>query len=93
MTKDQAKIVLLEQALEQSIHTIEFLDGCLRHPIEYKYAYPEETQRELTEFKKLVFVKPTCIHSMNVPNCESCQDRNKKWEQKIAALKLLNYER
>lgn len=90
MTAEQAKIVLFEQALEQAIHTIEFLDGCLCHPNECKYAYPEHTQTNLSEFKKLVVMKPLCAHSMDVPDCKSCQARNERWQQREEAIKTLN---
>jgi hypothetical protein len=90
MTDEEAKLVLLEQALEQAISTIEFLNGCLLEPTQYNYAYPEQTQQKLTEFKKLIVINPRCIHSMYVSECESCQSRSKKWEQKEAAVNILN---
>lgn len=90
MTKDQARIVLLEQALAQAISTIEFLDGCLLSP-NYHYSYPEQTQDRLREFLALVPQSSNfCVHSGFVPNCSSCQKRISNWNKRDEALKVLS---
>ena len=92
MTKEQAQIVLLEQALEQAIRTIEFIDGCLRYPESYRYDYPEHTQKHIVEFRKLVPTGPIgCFHaSMDTPDCASCKSHRVKYLQKEKAIKVLD---
>jgi hypothetical protein len=89
MTKDEARIVLLEQALFQAISTIEFLDGCLLYPKRYRYSYPKQTQDRLREFEKLVKPKEFCVHSMTVPDCPGCQQRVLEFIKRDEALKTL----
>ena len=78
MTKDEARIILLEDALRQAQHTVAFLHGCLTQPDNgemkggYRYAYPEHTQRRLEEWAKLAPPLPSCFHSGQHLNCESC---------------------
>lgn len=90
MNKDEARIVLLEQALRQAISTIEFLDACLLRPERYRYGYPDQTQDQLREFEKLVSVKEEfCVHSGFVPGCKSCNRRVEDWDKRDEALKVL----
>ncbi len=91
MTKEEAKIILLEQALFQAILTIEFLDSCLLSPNFY-YSHPEQTQDLLKEFKKLVKKKELCIHSEFVPDCKSCNQRIEERNKREEALKILTKE-
>jgi hypothetical protein len=59
MTKEEAKIIVLEDALRQAQSTVEFMHGCLTYPYEnhpdggYYYAYPEHTLKHLEEWKNL----------------------------------------
>lgn len=69
--------VLLEDALIQSVHTIEFLHGCLTDD-HYSYQYPEHTKQHLDYVKKLVPIPPLCYHSMTVEGCPSCTYRNQR---------------
>jgi len=89
MTKEEARIVLLEQALSQAICTIRFLDGCLREPGMYKYGYPDQTERHLDEMLELVGEPQLCFHSMDVLDCPSCQDRVKRFRDRDEAEKVL----
>lgn len=92
MTKEEAKIILLEQELVQAYHTINFMHGCLINPTGYKYSYPNQTTKELNEIKKLVNIPRGCPHSLTSPTCESCQERNKRHQERTDALKLLENE-
>ena len=76
MTKDEARIVLLEDALEQARNTIQFMHGCLTHP-QYHYAYPEHTEQMVERINALVPERKYCIHSglRNNEDCESCVQR------------------
>jgi hypothetical protein len=85
MTTQEARIIVLEDALRQAQNLVEFLHGCLTRPAKtipavqmngaYKYEYPEST---LEELKKWSTIAPRsnsmCYHSMHVPDCESCQE-------------------
>lgn len=62
MTEAEAKIVLLEDALHQAQSLVEFLHGRLTNP-QYRYAYPELTQRELQNWARLAPRPPACHHS------------------------------
>lgn len=82
----EARIVLLEAALRQAQHTVDFLHNCLVNPVDenkkgkggclgWSYEYPEQTIERLEEWAKLCPLGPTCFHSMYVPDCEPCQMR------------------
>jgi hypothetical protein len=88
VTRDEARIVLLEQALEQAQNTVSFLHGCLTDP-GYKYAYPEQTQRNLDEWAALVPRRPYCVHSFTVEGCESCAARVEGFERRAEAITVL----
>lgn len=73
MTKQEARIILLEKELIQSYHTITFLDQCLKG--EAKYAYPEMTVGRLRTIARLVGpIKRGCIHSNFHADCQECID-------------------
>ncbi len=74
MTKEEAKIVILEDELVQAIHMIEFLDNCLLHPEGWKYAYPEQTERQLERLHTIVHVPAGCYHSGHEENCSACKE-------------------
>lgn len=81
--------VLLEDALIQSIQTIEFLHGCLTDD-HYSYKYPEQTEKRLKYLKKLVPMPPTCYHSMTVEGCPACLYRNER-AIRISMIKLKKF--
>lgn len=69
----ELRIMELEDALQQAVSTIQFLDGCLLNPTGYKYAYPEQTERRLKKFKELLPSSPGgCCHSYHDMECENC---------------------
>ena len=74
MTPDEAKIYLLEDALQQAQHTIEFMHGCLTDPEGYKYAYPSHVLETLKQFHKLAPTRKGCFHSWPEHGCEQCSD-------------------
>lgn len=89
MTKEEAKIVLLQHALQDAQHLVSFLHGCLTLP-NYKYAYPESTARRLEEWGKLAPIDGTgCHHSMTKPDCPSCVAGQKMRQEHMEALKVL----
>lgn len=97
MTKDEARIVLLEKELTQAHHTISFLHGCLTYPSSehrsggYSYGYPEQTLSHLSDIEKLV--NPDhgmCMHSIHQDDCEHCQNRLERWRKEAEALRVLD---
>lgn len=93
MNRDEARIVLLEQALDQAIHTIEFMHGCLTEE-GYVYAYPEQTEVKLAKFRKLVSIGPMCVHSFDARKrgieCAGCEAREKYFLARAEAERILN---
>lgn len=88
MNADQARIVLLEDALEQAQHTVSFLHGCLTSD-GYKYAYPEQTIRHLERWEALVPLRKLCVHSFTAEGCESCAARNERFARIAEAHEVL----
>lgn len=84
----QAKITVLESALIQSNHMINFLHNCNTNKI-YRYDYPEQTKALLSLIKSLVDIPESCVHSGGHPECGSCIDREEKYAKLEAAKKLL----
>ena len=83
MTKDEARIFILEQALIQSYHTISFMHGCLTSD-GYKYAYPDQTIDRLNAIEKLVDITYGCPHSARKMDCDECRkaiERNRKFHE------------
>lgn len=74
MTEEEAKIIVLEHALEKARNSLSFLHGCLTNPI-YKYAYPEHTLEQIQSIDDLIKFDPSsyCVHSMFKADCEACQ--------------------
>jgi hypothetical protein len=79
-TVSEARAVLLEDALRQAQSTVEFLHGCLTQP-GYEYAYPEMTERRLQEWSELAPRTEPCVHSRTEEGCESCADRDRRFQQ------------
>lgn len=81
--KKDLRIMKLEDGIEQAIHTIEFLHGCLTDP-SYKYAYPEQTLDRVKYLEALYNRQGGCAHSMrkrDCPNCVERVERHKKMEE------------
>lgn len=89
MTPEQARIVLLEDALIQACHTVSFLHGCLTSD-RFKYSYPEQTAAHLQEWKALVTIPSGCHHSRFHENCEACKDHAKRRAALEEANKVLS---
>lgn len=83
MTREKARIVILEYEFQQARRLVEFLHNCLVHPDNNEmkggcsYEYPEETIRRLEEWELLCPNSDlkSCHHSKNDDNCESCRQR------------------
>lgn len=73
MTPEQARILILEDALEQAQNVVSFMHGCLTDP-GYSYEYPEQTSRHLERWGQLVPVRRYCVHSVHKRDCPSCQE-------------------
>ena len=71
MTKDEAKIVLLENLLQKTYHTIDFLDQCLAG--EATYTYPEQTKQTLSSISNMITLLEACPHSVHHTECEACR--------------------
>lgn len=89
MTDDEARIVLLEDALQQAQNTVEFMHGCLTDKT-YKYAYPEMTFSNLAEWGKLA-PRPAmyCAHSRRQLDCPSCQTHVAYMDRKFEAIRVV----
>lgn len=72
MTVEEARIIVLEDALRQAQNTVNFLHGCLTDP-QFSYAYPEMTLSNLEHWSKLAPVPPGCAHGRHHEDCEPCQ--------------------
>lgn len=92
MTKEEARIFLLEEALIQSRHTIYFLHMCLTPGAGYSYGYPEQTLQRLAAIDALVEIPKGCAHSRTVENCEGCTDRNNRFMKRHEAKEALHGE-
>lgn len=95
MTKEEARIVLLEDSLIQAQFVVEFLHNCLINSVEeggiYKYINPERTEEFLSYWGKIVGEKrEPCFHSMNDVSCEACKERVKYVKRLTEAKKVLN---
>ena len=89
MTKDQAKIILLENALNEAQNTVEFLHGCLTSS-NYSYNYPAQTLSNLKNWYELVPKSKGCVHSFDRLDCPECQDRKGRSKQLTEARKILS---
>ena len=76
MTKDEARIVILEDLLESSRNTIVFLDRCLNG--EASYGYPEFTTELVDKINDIIGQKFYCPHSNYHAGCKGCQ-WHKSW--------------
>ena len=90
MTKEEARIVLLEQAVMQAQNTIEFLVGCITEPGMYRYGYPKQTEQFLEELGKLVPRPKMCPHSGFKEGCEGCENTKKWHSDRRKALEVLD---
>lgn len=72
MTYEEARIILLEDALRQAQHTVRFLHDCLIDAKRHKYAYPNQTIQSLDEWYKLLPSIEGCHHSGYHEDCSSC---------------------
>jgi hypothetical protein len=78
MNAQEARIVILEEALREAQSLAEFLHNCLTKPDNgemkggYSYGYPEHTLFYLNQWEKLAPRAAPCPHSMINPDCESC---------------------
>jgi len=88
MTKEEAKIFILESAIEECHHTISFLHGCLTDS-GFTYAYPDQTTSTLEYLEKLVPFKKLCFHSYDHGGCEACKERVEFFTKRAEALKVL----
>lgn len=94
MTKEEARIIILEDALRQAQNTVEFLHGCLTCE-NYSYDYPESTIRRLEKWKKLApricdVLNKKCYHSRSEEDCKSCQLHHKQQRQLMEAKMVLS---
>lgn len=89
MNKKKARIILLEQAVLEAQYVAQFLHDCLTKPKDCKYAHPEQTLKNLNEWRKLVPPPPMCVHSGPVEGCRSCEEGHKHRRERTEALKTL----
>lgn len=97
MTPEEARILILEDALIQSYHTIDFLHNCLVNPSDptktgfrgYSYEYPEQTISRLENIEKIVKIPIGCYHSRFEASCQSCVNALESRRQLNEAKKVL----
>ncbi len=90
MTHDEARIILLEDALIQAYHTMGFLYCCLEEGC--KHAYPEQTLDRLKHIEGLVTIpgdELICPHSFPSPGCKGCEDAKRRMDRHYEARKIL----
>ncbi len=88
MTKDEARIVLLEDQLIHSHYLITFLHGCLTSD-KFKYAYPEQTLQHLEKIESLLKVPHGCYHSRFTANCDVCVEVHERHMKILEAKRVL----
>lgn len=89
MTKEEAKIIVLENALLQAYNSIEFLHKCLIHKERYSYDYPEKTHNQLIEIEKLIEISHGCFHSKFHEDCLDCNNSLEKFKKLEEAKRCL----
>lgn len=72
MTVEQARLIILEDALRQAQNTVQFLHGCLTTPAVFQYAYPHMTEQHLAQWAALVPPHDGCAHSRHHNDCAAC---------------------
>lgn len=92
MTPDQARTTLLEDALRQAQHLVEFLHGCLAEPERFHYAHPGQTMKHLRDWNELVPLTLACYHSKFDSDCSSCQLRKERMQLLTEARKVLGVQ-
>jgi hypothetical protein len=90
MTRKEAKIVLLEEALRNAQDLVEFLHRCLTRPNNHTYAFPERTEERLRQWNELAPIEPRCHHSGIVENCERCKIHWKRYIELKQAREILS---
>lgn len=88
MSREQARIIILEAELAQAYHTVSFLHSCLTEE-GYSYGYPEQTIERLAKWKKMIRIRPGCIHSHTEPGCKSCKERDEFFMKLFDAKEVL----
>lgn len=96
MTREEARILVLEYALSEACATIEFLHNCLTKPHAtdkhsgYVYRYPYQTVTQLGRLRPLLPpAPPTCVHSNSDPDCASCQWHTQHTARLVEAQRIL----
>lgn len=67
------RIFLLEDALAQTWSLADFLWNCLETD-GYHHGYPEMSRDTLDRLGALLPERTTCVHSMMVAGCRSCEE-------------------
>jgi hypothetical protein len=84
-SKEEAKIIVLENLLRRAICKIEFLHGCLTRD-DYKYAYPKMTLDFLEEANPFAPKLQGCYHSIRRSTCPACAEGD-AYREKLAKAK------
>ncbi len=94
MTHEEARIVVLEDALTQAHHTISHLHNCLVYRNRYSYVHPLQTLERLASMEKLIDPnKGMCFHSILHPGtCDKCDERLEMNRRLAEATALLSAE-
>lgn len=88
MTEQEARLVMLTQAVQQAQHKIEFMHGCLTAE-NFEYAYPEMTASFLAHLAELAPKQPMCVHSKTERGCPGCEARLEAWRLRGEAERVL----
>lgn len=95
MTEQEAKIILLENALRQACNKVDFLHNCLINPSNgkmdggYSYEYPENTLETLKYWETLIEPWSGCYHSAYNEDCKKCVKSRKNYQKLMEATSVL----
>ena len=80
MTHEDARLIILEDALIHSYRIIGFLHNCLTEE-NFSYEYPENTLKYIEYLESLIVIPNLCHHSYYAPDrgeeCKPCEEREK----------------
>jgi hypothetical protein len=82
MTTEEARIIVLEDALIRAHSITEFLHNCLTNKETYIYQYPEHILKYIEYLESLITIPNLCYHSYYAPDrgqeCKPCEENRER---------------